>query len=54
MIFTIKVQLNFELEREILGFGDSMIVITPQKLKTSIHKKIGKTITLYNQSNHNT
>ncbi len=54
MIFTIKVQLNFELEREILGFGDSMIVITPQKLKTIIYKKIGKTITLYNQSNHNT
>lgn len=35
-IFSLNVQLNFELEREILGFGDRVKVITPEKLKRRI------------------
>ena len=36
----ILVQLNFELEREILGFGDSMKVIFPRRLKERIKERI--------------
>jgi predicted DNA-binding transcriptional regulator YafY len=35
----LKVQLNFELEKEILGFGDGIIVLAPAALRDSIHKK---------------
>lgn len=34
--FSLNVQLNFELEREILGFGDCVKVIAPDKLKRRI------------------
>src|SRR5205085_5452204 len=37
---TIEVILNFELEREILGFGDSMVVLSPLKLRERIQKKL--------------
>jgi hypothetical protein len=36
----LKVQLNFELEKEILGFGDGMIVMEPQRLKKRIEDRI--------------
>jgi predicted DNA-binding transcriptional regulator YafY len=35
-IFSIDVQLNFELERELLGFGDRIKVLSPERLKKSI------------------
>lgn len=47
MIFSIKVQLNFELEREILGFGSSMVVLSPIKLKNRINQIIQKQIENY-------
>ena len=34
--FLLKVQLNFELEREILGFGEHIKVIAPERLKRRI------------------
>jgi predicted DNA-binding transcriptional regulator YafY len=37
---TIEVILNFELEREILGFGDSIVVLKPQRLRERIEKKL--------------
>jgi predicted DNA-binding transcriptional regulator YafY len=37
---TIDVIINFELEREILGFGDSMVVLKPQRLRERIQKKL--------------
>ena len=40
IIISIKVQVNFELEREILGFGDAMIVLKPQDLKDRIWNKL--------------
>jgi predicted DNA-binding transcriptional regulator YafY len=36
MIFSLQVQLNFELEREILGFGDRVRVLAPERLKRRI------------------
>lgn len=40
IIISINVQLNFELERELLGFGDSIRVISPESLKTRIKKRL--------------
>ena len=40
IVISINVQINFELEREILGFGDSMLVIQPQVLKDRIWSKL--------------
>lgn len=37
---TIDVILNYELEREILGFGDCIIVLKPQRLRERIEKKL--------------
>ncbi|MBC7850636.1 MAG: phytanoyl-CoA dioxygenase family protein, partial [Chitinophagaceae bacterium] len=36
VLFSLDVQLNFELEREILGFGDHIKVIAPERLKKRI------------------
>jgi predicted DNA-binding transcriptional regulator YafY len=40
IVINIKVQLNFELERELLGFGDSMVVLTPIRLRKRLLNKI--------------
>ncbi|HMR88117.1 MAG TPA: WYL domain-containing protein [Saprospiraceae bacterium] len=40
IVVSIHVQLNFELEREILGFGDSMVVLAPKRLVNRISKKV--------------
>lgn len=37
---TLEVILNFELEREILGFGDSIVVLKPQRLRERIERRI--------------
>jgi predicted DNA-binding transcriptional regulator YafY len=42
ILITIKVQLNFELEREILGFGASMTVISPARLRKRISDTISR------------
>jgi predicted DNA-binding transcriptional regulator YafY len=42
IIIAIKVQHNFELEREILGFGASMKVLGPQRLRKRISDVITK------------
>jgi predicted DNA-binding transcriptional regulator YafY len=36
----IKVQLNFELERELLGFGENLEVIAPRRLRKIIKKRL--------------
>ncbi len=48
IIISIRVQLNFELEREILGFGDSMKVLSPEVLVTRINKKLRLAVRNYN------
>lgn len=43
----IKVKINFELERLILGFGDSIEVLQPERLRKRIFKKLEKAVGLY-------
>lgn len=47
VIISIMVQINFELEREILGFCDSMKVISPKKLVNRLKHKIEYQSKLY-------
>ncbi|MCU0447340.1 MAG: WYL domain-containing protein [Microscillaceae bacterium] len=47
IIISLEVQINFELEREILGFGETIRVIAPENLKRRIHYKILKMSELY-------
>jgi predicted DNA-binding transcriptional regulator YafY len=47
VIFKIKVHLNFELERLILGFGDSIEVIAPRRLRNRILKKLKRSLEAY-------
>jgi predicted DNA-binding transcriptional regulator YafY len=49
VIFNIFVQINFELERLILGFGDSIEVIKPEKLRNRILKKLQTSVSHYKQ-----
>lgn len=46
-IFSLHVQLNFELEREILGFGDRVKVVAPEKLKRKIKETLEHAIDRY-------
>lgn len=44
---TIEVVLNYELEREILGFGECITVIKPKKLRERIEAKLKKAVEKY-------
>jgi predicted DNA-binding transcriptional regulator YafY len=44
---SLNVQLNFELEREILGFGDRVKVIAPERLKRRIKDTFEHALDLY-------
>ncbi|MEM9822626.1 MAG: WYL domain-containing protein [Bacteroidota bacterium] len=37
---TIRVRHNFELEREIMGFGETMLVLKPKRLRKRIQKRL--------------
>jgi hypothetical protein len=43
----LHVQLNFELEREILGFGDRIKIIEPERLKRRIKEKFEHALDQY-------
>lgn len=47
VVFSLNVQLNFELEREILGFGDHIKVIAPERLKRRIKETLERALDLY-------
>lgn len=47
VVISLRVQLNFELEREILGFGDRMKVLGPEKLKRRIRQVFEHALDLY-------
>lgn len=49
VIFNIFVQINFELERLILGFGDSIEVLKPEKLRKRMKTKLNRAANFYNQ-----
>jgi predicted DNA-binding transcriptional regulator YafY len=40
MIFSIRVTWNFELERELLGFGEQIEVLSPKRLRNKIRYRI--------------
>jgi predicted DNA-binding transcriptional regulator YafY len=46
-IFSIKVIWNFELERELLGFGESIEVLLPQRLRRLMKKRLEKAYARY-------
>lgn len=46
-IFSIKVILNFELERELLGFGAKMRVLGPRILVKQLKAQLKKTLERY-------
>ncbi len=54
VIFSFNVQLNFELEREILGFGDRIKVIAPERLKRRIKEQFENALDLYQYEFSNT
>ena len=47
MIISLEVQHNFELEKEILGFGDGIKVVAPVKLKRDIQERLSGALDLY-------
>lgn len=47
VIISIKVQHNFELEKEILAFGDFMKVIAPPRLRSKIRERLAHSMDLY-------
>ncbi len=47
IIIRIDVVLNFELEREILGFGECIKVLAPRLLEGRLRKRLGKTLEQY-------
>ncbi|EPR72447.1 putative transcriptional regulator [Winogradskyella psychrotolerans RS-3] len=49
VIFNIFVQINFELERLILGFGDTIEVLKPQKLRNRMLKKLKTSVRNYEE-----
>jgi predicted DNA-binding transcriptional regulator YafY len=49
IIIRIDVVINFELEREILGFGECMKVLAPRILKSRIQKRLHMAIQKYEQ-----
>ena len=47
IVIQIQVQLNFELEKEILGFGEGMKVLMPERLKKRIFYRMSKSLQNY-------
>lgn len=45
---SLQVQHNFELEKAILGFGEGIKVIAPDRLRRSIKERINASLDLYN------
>ncbi|WP_442266580.1 helix-turn-helix transcriptional regulator [Tenacibaculum sp. ZS6-P6] len=50
-IFNILVQINFELERVILGYGESIKILKPEKLRDKISKQLGRAYNNYKSVN---
>lgn len=47
VVISLNVQINFELEREILGFGDRVKVLAPERLKRRIKTIFEQALNLY-------
>jgi predicted DNA-binding transcriptional regulator YafY len=46
-VFSLNVIWNFELERELLGFGETIEVISPQRLREGIKRRLQKALNGY-------
>jgi predicted DNA-binding transcriptional regulator YafY len=49
--FSISVTWNFELEREILGFGEAIVILSPARLRNKINFRIRKMGERYEEEN---
>lgn len=49
ILIQLRVQLNHELEKEILGFGEGMKVLAPESLKGRIHGRLKQAGLLYQE-----
>ena len=49
IIFSIHVIWNFELEREIIGRGESIEVLSPKRLRNKVIKRLENTLAIYQQ-----
>ncbi len=49
MIFSINVTWNFELEREILGFGEQIKVLSPKRLQNKISWRVKRMVERYEE-----
>lgn len=47
IVISLFVQHNYELEKEILGFGDGMRVISPKRLRRNIKKRLKQALERY-------
>jgi predicted DNA-binding transcriptional regulator YafY len=47
IVIELKVQHNFEIEKEILGFGEEMTVLEPKKLREALKKRIKNALNQY-------
>ena len=47
IVIQIKVQHNFELEKEILGFSDGIKVLSPNRLRKRIKERLEKGVLNY-------
>ncbi|MBC7923792.1 MAG: WYL domain-containing protein [Ferruginibacter sp.] len=47
IVVSLRVQHNYELEREILGFGDSVKVLAPERLRRRIKEVLADALDLY-------
>lgn len=50
ILIELTVQLNFELERDILGFGDGMTVLAPARLRGRVRNRIKRGVEGYERS----
>ncbi|MBA3680351.1 MAG: WYL domain-containing protein [Bacteroidetes bacterium] len=51
-IFSIEVIWNFELERELLGFGEQLTILSPQRLSRKIQSRLKNTLSKYQRTDN--
>ena len=49
-IFSIEVIWNFELERELLGFGEQLTILSPRRLSRKIQSRLKNTLSKYQRT----
>lgn len=49
IVILLNVQLNFELEKEILGFGEGMVVLAPERFRNSMKQRFVVALAQYEQ-----